>query len=140
MLSCSPMQRFGAIGVVLAAAVVLAALDGACAAEATYVFKGYSTTLIRGLAQFGEMTEICRHDFGATARLCTPAEWAASAGAAAPQAASWIAPDAGRATGYEQCRTAPLRGLGLALYRDGRLVGISCDRFRPVTCCVPVGP
>jgi hypothetical protein len=132
------MIRFAPAGAALAAAAMLAALSGAYAADATYVFKGYSKTLIRGLAQFGEMTEVCRRDFGVEARLCTPSEWAASDGVAAPQAASWIAPEAGQATGYAQCRTAPLRGLGLALFRDGRLVGISCDRFRPVTCCVPL--
>lgn len=134
------MSRRGSAATALAAAAMLAAAGGACAADATYAFRGYSTTLIRGLAQFGEMTEVCRHDFGTDSRLCTPSEWAASADAAAPQAASWIAPEAGGATGYEQCRTATRRGLGLALFRDGRLVGISCDGYRPVTCCAPLRP
>ena len=124
----------------LALAYALAILvlgPGAFGADATYAFRGYSTTLIRGQALFGEMTEACRHDFGGKARLCRAGEWSASAAAASPRAAAWIGPDAGDGIGNDQCRLAPARGLGLALFPDGRLVGISCDRFRPVTCCTP---
>jgi hypothetical protein len=83
--------------------------------------------------------ELCRDDFGPTARMCTTREFVQSPERRGSSTPSWIIPhlvmESG--AGSDQLYCGEASGAGLVVLTNGRLHEGLCDVARPVTCCAP---
>ncbi len=118
--------------------------NGGGGKSGVFEFEGFTTETIDGKPGGGVPTvyQICRDEFGPTARMCNRSEYFRSPALAYPAVTAWINTQVGAdapkdITEFVCAGFTTSSGNDSVLFSDGTISGRdnSCETKRPITCC-----